>query len=590
MKRSGPKNLLKWITLLTPLLAMAQLEEFRAVKLTNVDSELLASHENIAAGMDYLKSINVNAVLVVVWNSSGSDGDHTLYPSAVMDSLFGRPIHPAYVNRDPLAEVITEAHLRGIEVFPWFEMGFSTSYGQNGGYILDTYPDWALEDVNGNPCQYETIAVSAKQPVLEQLIDRPLHLEVQRHEILLDVPEIPGMGYSTLKLALTESGYDAECQGVSLHLDPNGLPVLENGLIRAEWNHNGTFTLTDLNTKKEFPGIGEFCGEGEAGNAWVHTPEPPFSSSVNGSASFNIRYQGSLMSAIEVTLTYDLDAAAHTGKQDTIQVIYSLFKDSPVLDVKIDLVNQFLNRRLRYALPTSLNAEYAWGEGQFDVVARSTHRPDTSDWVEQPMYDYPLHHFVDVSNQSQGIAVLVDGLKEYEVTEGVDQKLFLTLFRAFTHVVVPSSVEDHGHEMGSQCLGAQSYHLGIMPHSGDWQAGQVARLAQTFNYPFKAMQSSTLDGPLAPRNAFFELDSPDLVLSALKQPEDKQDGLILRLYNPTDRLVTTFLGTCFTLRETYITDLEEIKAIPIPFSNANQLEITIEPKKIMTLRLLVNYE
>jgi len=447
-----------------------------------------------------------------------------------------------------------------------------------------------ITDVNGNPCQYETIAVSAKQPVLEQLIDRPLHLEVQRHEILLDVPEIPGMGYSTLKLALTESGYDAECQGVSLHLDSNGLPVLENGLIRAEWNHNGTFTLTDLITKKEFPGIGEFCGEGEAGNAWVHTPEPPFSSSVNGSASFNIRYQGSLMSAIEVTLTYDLDGAAHAGKQDTIQVIYSLFKDSPVLDVKIVLVNQVPNRRLRYALPTSLNAEYAWGEGQFDVVARSTHRPDTSDWVEQPMYDYPLHHFVDVSNQSQGIAVLVDGLKEYEVTEGVDQKLFLTLFRAFTHVVVPSSVEDHGHEMGSQCLGAQSYHLGIMPHSGDWQAGQVARLAQTFNYPFKAMQSSTLDGPLAPRNAFFELDSPDLVLSALKQPEDKQDGLILRLYNPTDRLVTTFLATCFTMREAYITDLEEIKAIPIPFSNANQLEITIEPKKIMTLRLLVNYE
>jgi len=203
MKRSGPKNLLKWITLLTPLLATAQLEEFRAVKLTNVDSELLASHENIAAGMDYLKSINVNAVLVVVWNSSGSDGDHTLYPSAVMDSLFGRPIHPAYVNRDPLAEVITEAHLRGIEVFPWFEMGFSTSYGQNGGYILDTYPDWALEDVNGDLLVKNGFDwMSAINPEVQDFI-MALTLEV------VDNYDVDGIEYSDRIPAMpVEGGYD----------------------------------------------------------------------------------------------------------------------------------------------------------------------------------------------------------------------------------------------------------------------------------------------------------------------------------------------------------------------------------------------
>jgi len=296
------------------------------------------------------------------------------------------------------------------------------------------------------------------------------------------------------------------------------------------------------------------------------------------------------MSSVEVTLSYHLDNDPHHPKQDTIHVIYSMFKDNPILDAKIDLFNNFPNRRLRYALPTSLNAEYSFGEGQFDVVARPARRPDTSGWVEQPMYDYPMHHFVDVSNDAQGLAVLVDGLKEYELSEGDDQKLYITLFRAFTHVVVPSSVEDHSHEEGSQCLGAQSYHLGIMPHSGDWQGGGVSQAAQSFNYPFKAMQSSTLSGNLAPRAAFFEIDSPDLVLSALKTPEHNKDGVVIRVYNPTNRLINTTLGTCLTLQEAFITDLEELNEIPKPHSDKHQIEIIVEPKKIMTLRLVVNYE
>ena len=203
MKLSDAKHLFTLMTLLSPLLVMAQLEEFRAVKLTNVDSDILASHENIASGMTYLKSINVNAVLVVVWNSSGSDGDHTLYPSEVMNSYFGRPIHPAYVNRDPLAEVITEAHLRGIEVYPWFEMGFSTSYGQDGGYILDAYPDWALEDVNGDLLVKNGFDwMSAINPEVQDFI-MALTLEV------VDNYDVDGIEYSDRIPAMpVEGGYD----------------------------------------------------------------------------------------------------------------------------------------------------------------------------------------------------------------------------------------------------------------------------------------------------------------------------------------------------------------------------------------------
>ena len=126
------------------------LAEMRGIKLTNVDSNVMFSDGGIARAMDFLAETGINTVLCVVWNSNGADGDYTLYPSAVMDQYFGKSIHPAFSGRDALQRVLIEAHRNGIEVLPWFEMGFSTSYSQNGGHILQKYPDWALKDSNGN--------------------------------------------------------------------------------------------------------------------------------------------------------------------------------------------------------------------------------------------------------------------------------------------------------------------------------------------------------------------------------------------------------------------------------------------------------
>ena len=124
-----------------------QVQEVRGVWLTNVDSDVLHSWENIASAIDYLADTGFNVVFPVVWNKG-----YTLFPSATMDSLFGLPQDPffAEAGRDPLQEVIIEAHRRGLEVIPWFEFGFSTSYSLNGGHIIAAKPDWAAMDVNGN--------------------------------------------------------------------------------------------------------------------------------------------------------------------------------------------------------------------------------------------------------------------------------------------------------------------------------------------------------------------------------------------------------------------------------------------------------
>ncbi|MEI7527596.1 MAG: family 10 glycosylhydrolase [Elusimicrobiota bacterium] len=120
--------------------------ELRGVWLTNVDSRVLDSRANIAEAMQFLADNNFNVVYPVVWNKA-----LTLYPSEVMRKYFGAELEqlPGYRGRDPLAEVIEEAHKRGIAVIPWFEYGFAASYNQEGGHIIRAKPGWAARDSGG---------------------------------------------------------------------------------------------------------------------------------------------------------------------------------------------------------------------------------------------------------------------------------------------------------------------------------------------------------------------------------------------------------------------------------------------------------
>ena len=123
-------------------------EEIRGIWVTNVDSDVMFSKAKLAESMNYLAEQGFNVIFPVVWNKG-----YTLHPSDVMVEYFGESYRqdPALSNqnRDPLQEIIVEAHKHGMEVIPWFEYGFAASFSQNGGHIVQTYPHWASEGTDG---------------------------------------------------------------------------------------------------------------------------------------------------------------------------------------------------------------------------------------------------------------------------------------------------------------------------------------------------------------------------------------------------------------------------------------------------------
>ena len=133
------------ILLFTQISCYSQAEAVRGVWLTNVDSDVLTSKEKIVHAVKFLDEIGFNTIFVVVWNKG-----MTQYKSKIMKEFTGLELDTLLKDFDPLPVLIEEAHKRNMKVIAWFEFGFSSSYKQNGGKILELKPHWKAIDVNGN--------------------------------------------------------------------------------------------------------------------------------------------------------------------------------------------------------------------------------------------------------------------------------------------------------------------------------------------------------------------------------------------------------------------------------------------------------
>lgn len=231
-------KLLSCVLLIASINITAQNQEFRGVKLTDVDSQVLFSEKSISEAMDLLESLNINAVIPVVWNAG-----YTQYQSKIVDSLFGFSIDPAFSGRDPLETVIIEAHRVGIEVYPWFEYGFSSFYSGGtppyGGHILQKYPNWAAKSLNGDICVKNGFDwMSGVNPDVQNFIIG-LTTEVIRNY------DIDGIEYSDRMPALpVECGYDSVT--VELYKQDHGGQSPPVNFYDADWKRWRADKLNDF--------------------------------------------------------------------------------------------------------------------------------------------------------------------------------------------------------------------------------------------------------------------------------------------------------------------------------------------------------
>ena len=193
-----------------------------------------------------------------------------------------------------------------------------------------------------------------------------------------------------------------------------------------------------------------------------------------------------------------------------------------------------------------------------------------------------------MSDGANGLAVLNDGLREYEVTDTDERRLKLTLMRAYQVELTTVSWrwERHPEMELTQNPGKHKFVYRILPHSGKWDDARAFAEAERLNLPVEVAQTCARPGHLPQELSFLSLGPIDLVMSGMKPAEDG-DGLVVRCYNPTDIERTGVLKAWKPIARAEILSLDEERVEQELAPNDSSVEFQAAKRRIITLRVVL---
>ncbi len=283
------------------------------------------------------------------------------------------------------------------------------------------------------------------------------------------------------------------------------------------------------------------------------------------------RFQAMRLPDGSMTVTLEREEAYFTVKQ----TIY-LAVDSPRMDFETQVDWRERHRILKVEFPTTVYTREVLQEIQFGYVRRPTHR---SRPYEQDLYETCHQKYAVLTDGENGFAVLNDC--KYGMS-AQDSRLSLTLLRA---PVMPDMTADQG---------IHRFTYSILPFSGPFVHSRVTEESYECNVDMTVTgipapkRTTRLDtGAVQKAVSFFRLEGGHVVLETCKPAYDRQDGVILRLYETKGCAGKTILGVPGCVKAVHSCNmLEEIKEGLTLADGKVRLEFG--PFEIKTLLLVVS--
>jgi alpha-mannosidase len=361
--------------------------------------------------------------------------------------------------------------------------------------------------------------------------------------------------------------------------------AIENEFYRVEVHPaTGTLTLHDRVTGARFAGLNLFQDGGDVGDLYNYCPprEDVVVSNPRYRPHVQLLRAGPPQATLRIEMVYELPASCSADRQSRhfemvecpITSEISLSPGVRRVEIRTEVENLASDHRLRVLFPAALATETSEAESTFEVVRRPVRQPQPlagdapwSQWAETPVDQHPHKRFVDVSDGRIGLAVLNRGLPEYEVmpwplNRGV--AVALTLLRCVEWLSRDDLSTRRGHAgpmehtPDAQCLGHYIFEYALVPHAGTWHAGELLPLseAQAFEAPLRAHITDWHGGKLPTSWSFVEVSPNAVVVSATRRAE-REDALVIRVYNSTAQPVRAEMRLLFAFRTVRLANLNE---------------------------------
>ncbi len=441
-------------------------------------------------------------------------------------------------------------------------------------------------------------AIDNKGLVVFNTTAYPRDLIVEDEETYF-VKAVPAFGYKVIT--------KKEQPEVVLKVDTNN-KIIENNFIKVKINQNGSINLEDKLNNKIYENLGilqDKCDSGDEYNYSYPNEDEIFTTK---KLSAKIKFVKVNASLVRVKVKYDfeipkgINKARNKRTKEMIKMPVTTYitvkANSAVVEFETDLLNTAKNHLVSVLFETKINTLVSHAGAQFDVVERKISYEDFNEEEipkkvkeviigarePKPNKIFPHREFVDLTNNSLGLAVLNKGLPEFTIHEN-NNVIELTLFRAIEWVAdeINSRLGDAGPKIftpDAQCLRQMKFSYAVYPHRGDYVQGNVVREADSYNTETIVVKSPVQKGVLPSSYSFLEVldNSKAIKVTGFKRSLD-QEAITLRLYNASNK------PTNFKV----MSDLAIIKIVETNFLEEKETvvnnEIMIEGKKIKTLKL-----
>lgn len=195
--------------------------EIRGVWLTTNDTDTLLDQSKLHEAIEQLSRLNFNTLYPVVWNSG-----YALYSSKIAQEAGIQPfVHKGLQGQDPLKDLISQAHQKGLLVLPWFEFGFMAPPTSE---LARKHPNWLTQKRDGSKT---TISAAGEVVWLN-----PFHPQVQQFilSLVMEVMNLynaDGIQFDDHLSFPVEFGYDSYTK--NLYQQETQKPVPDNARDEA---------------------------------------------------------------------------------------------------------------------------------------------------------------------------------------------------------------------------------------------------------------------------------------------------------------------------------------------------------------------
>ena len=388
-------------------------------------------------------------------------------------------------------------------------------------------------------------------------------------QIIVSVPDVPGLGYRTLWLCAIPAGENAPIRLsplVKLLLPLARLPFVQklvthkrytrppyrivNDSLSVEALKDGTLTILEKQTGITYRGMNRFLDGGDCGDEYNYAP--PVANRVTSARLKRVsKTRGPVQQTLELELelttplTLSQDRKSRSKVQVTVPITTTITLTSgvPRVDIHTAVDNRARDHRLRAHFPTPFASGRSAHDGHFEVVERKVGIPAFDDtWVEQPRPEVPQRAFTSVTDGKSGLTVANRGLPEVEVLKNSagNAEIAITLLRCVGWLSRDDISTRHGHAgpfletPGAQMPGPWTFDYSIIPHAGNWEKS-IAH-AYAFEAPMRLVCTGMHNGTLPASGSFIKVEPAAFVVSAVKPSEDG-GGWLVRGYNITGEAI-----------------------------------------------------